>query len=156
MHSQQEASYTRNYYARAGYDSIHWAQVEALRNRSFNPENGVSYPLVSEDLWMKHAGGKRGIACAADCRPTKRWIKQVLKYGGVLDDDDVANRALKAARELSKSTRLIILDDERFSIPVLLHRTNATLMKKRKGPIEGNSALEDVNADKAVTLNDDA
>ena len=120
----QEALYTREYYAKTGCDSIHWAQVEALRNRTINPENGVRYPLVSEELWMKHVGSKRvGPLIPADnAKHMKRWIKQVTKYACVLDDDEVADRALEAACLLADTTRLIVLDDNRFKIPVVVQR----------------------------------
>ena len=119
--------YTREYYAKTGCDSIHWAQVEALRNRTVNPESGVQYPLVSEELWMKHVGSKRTAGAPAleppdNSKAMKRWIKQVTRYACVLDDDEVADKALEAARSLGETTRTIILDDERFRIPVVVQR----------------------------------
>jgi hypothetical protein len=118
--------YTREYYAKAGCDSIHWAQVEALHNRTINPESGVRYPLVSEELWMKHVGSKRvgtpALAPADNSKAMKRWIKQVTKYACVLDDDEVMDRALEAACLLADSTRLIVVDDDRFRIPVVVQR----------------------------------
>ena len=52
----------------------------------------------------------------------KKWIKQVTKYACVLDDDEVADRALEAANLLASTTRTIVMDDERFRIPVVVQR----------------------------------
>jgi hypothetical protein len=126
FYREQEAVYTREYYAQTGCDSIHWAQVEALRNRTVNPESGVQYPLVSEELWMKHVGSKRigapALAPADNSMAMRRWIRQVTKYACVLDDDEVADRALEAANLLARTTRTLVVDDERFRIPVVVQR----------------------------------
>ena len=129
--------YTREYYAKAGCDSIHWAQVEALRNRTLNPESGVQYPVVSEELWMKHIGSKRGGGATlapedgSKAQHMKRWIKQVTKYACVLDNDEVAERALAGARALASSTRVILVDDDRFRIPVIIQRRKGSKKKAR-------------------------
>ena len=86
----------------------------------------MRYPLVSEELWMKHVGSKRvgtpALAPADNSKAMKRWIKQVTKYACVLDDDEVMDRALEAACLLADSTRLIVVDDDRFRIPVVVQR----------------------------------
>jgi hypothetical protein len=55
----EEATHTKNHYARCGCESIQWSQVERRRNRVVNPGTGLQYPLVSEELWVKHIGSKK-------------------------------------------------------------------------------------------------
>ena len=61
----------------------------------------MRYPLVSEELWIKHVGSKRvgapALALADSSKAMKRWIKQVTKYACVLDDNEVADHVLEAA-----------------------------------------------------------
>lgn len=57
--SSEEAALTKAHFIRCGCDSIQWANVEHRENRVRDPETGVEYPFVSEDLWVKHVGSKR-------------------------------------------------------------------------------------------------
>ena len=57
--SSEEATLTKTHFARCGCDSIQWANVEHRENRVRDPETGIEYPFVSEDLWVKHVGSKR-------------------------------------------------------------------------------------------------
>lgn len=57
--SSEEATLTKTHFARCGCDSIQWANVEHRENRVRDPEAGIEYPFVSEDLWVKHVGSKR-------------------------------------------------------------------------------------------------
>jgi hypothetical protein len=57
--SNEEAALTKAHFVRCGCDSIQWANVEHRENRVRDPETGIEYPFVSEDLWVKHVGSKR-------------------------------------------------------------------------------------------------
>lgn len=128
MSFSQEGELTRAHFTRCGFDSIQWAAVELNRNRVWNPEKNVRYPLVSEDLWNKHLSSKKNLkqmtkSVSRDARAFPEnddgdevCIRMAQKYATRMDDEAVLRRLIECAEEAVKSTGIVASGDRRFAV----------------------------------------
>lgn len=126
----QEARLTREHFNRCGYDSIQWAAVELNKNRIWNPERNLKYPLVSEDLWNKHLSSKRHLGTtfmnvknAPGGKKKEQTndgddvcIRLARTYATKMDNVEKLNRIIEAAEHVIQTTGLVSIADTRFSL----------------------------------------
>ena len=122
--SIQEADLTRRHFSKCGYDSIQWAAVELNKNRIWNSERNVRYPLVSEDLWNKHLSSKRHSGMSMRCRSSDTTqitedgeeftVRLASMYATKLDEGDAVHKMTKAAESVLQSTGKAYIADVRF------------------------------------------
>jgi hypothetical protein len=99
----QEAALTRLHYHRCGHDSIQWSAVELRGNRIWNSEKTLRYPLVSEDLWNKHLGGKRDARVKMDdsvrFKPSgdEASVRLAKQHALKFDNAELLNKVLDSA-----------------------------------------------------------
>ena len=122
----QEGELTRAHFTRCGYDSIQWAAVEVNKNRVWNPERNVRYPLVSEDLWNKHLSSKKNLKMPNSFSQSANvtfkndgdevCIRMAQQYATRMDDEALLTRLVECAEEAVRSTGSVAAGDRRFAV----------------------------------------